>query len=246
MSWYNNLGDFGGDLKSILGGHNPSNKNVFSTGRAPGFQPPPSINGLPTSPSALNLGPAGNAFENLSTPGSASIGGLNGIDTSNPGAAILSAAAGAARPNTTLSTDVGGLPGVSLTPSGTSIPGPTAAPFPGVSGTTPDPGASNGSGLLGSIGNFIEAHPNAVAMGLQGLGSLATIGADRRLKAAQAQALENQAGLTQNELEQRKKEQTALAPYFAQTAAATAGRRRPVARNPYLPPTSGDAGVTGG
>jgi hypothetical protein len=84
----------------------------------------------------------------------------------------------------------------------------------------------------GGLLDFAESHPNTASGVFSGLGSIATSGSENRLRNAQANQLEQQGGITQNELAQRKASQAALAPIWSALASAPT-TRKPIAANPY-------------
>ncbi len=131
----------------------------------------------------------------------------------------------------------------SLTP-----PAPAITPLPAslqtLGGAAPSAGSSfvnsaaPQAGRLSKLLDFAEAHPNTASGALEGLGSIASSGSKNKLLGAQASQEQAQAGLTQNELDQRKASQAALAPYFASLNAQPFTRKAPTA-NPYLPAVTG-------
>lgn len=140
-----------------------------------------------------------------------------------------------------------GIPGVQVTPSASAFAGGVnsqvaGAATGGASGGLADGsfsglGAASGTGAgtnaagsdpsgflrraVGGVGSFIEKNPTATAMGLQGLGSLATSGARNRLANTEADAADY-------DLQSKKRRDSYLAQYLAQY-----GAPRAVAPNPY-------------
>lgn len=104
--------------------------------------------------------------------------------------------------------------------------------------------------LPGQALSFAEAHPNAAAGTLQGIGAIANRGAQNNLlnaqtAATQAQATDtsDQAALSAYQLQQLKNRDAALQPIFA-SALNGAGprpgvRADPYATNPYVPANAG-------
>lgn len=165
-------------------------------------------------------------------------GGINGA-TQDAGADIASLGG----PGVT-STAVGdALPGASLTPasSGFSALGaPSIASGPLTSSSDLAALTSNPStgGLLSKSLGLVEKYPNAVGMGLQGVGNIANLGNEQRLTNAQINALQTNTGLTADQLARRQATNSALAPYWA-SVASSGGKRPGIAPNPYLPQPAG-------
>ncbi len=87
-----------------------------------------------------------------------------------------------------------------------------------------------GKGVL----NFAESHPSATSGALQGLGNLATSGAQNRYRDAETANLESRTDLTQYELDQLKRRQQQYAPVWgALSAGPTTGGYAGVSKNPY-------------
>lgn len=157
----------------------------------------------------------GNALTNA-TLGS----GLNAAKgaLSHAGSAATSAVPGAA-PGTVAT---GGLP-LPAVPNLTSITTPAIDPR-----NYAEKALDIGKGVVDWAGD----HPTAAAGALQGVGALATSGAQNRTANAQADLLQKQAEETEYDFQRRKARDAQLAPVWSSLGSSFGGE---VARNPYLP-----------
>lgn len=122
--------------------------------------------------------------------------------------------------------------------------GGAASAIPSVASALPGAVApASGGGLLSGLAHaggkalsFAEAHPNAASGALQGLGAITTSGSENRLRNAQANNLEQNAGETRYDFERRKQRDATLAPTWSAlgTSFGTGGYSG-AAKNPYLP-----------
>lgn len=76
-----------------------------------------------------------------------------------------------------------------------------------------NPLAGLGHALSGA-GNFAAKNPQAIGMGLQGIGNMASAGSENRLRDAQASRLETQNQLDLDEQAAQKRRAEALAPFL--------------------------------
>lgn len=145
---------------------------------------------------------------------------------------------------------VGGL-GASAPPPITPSAVPAAAPTVNTGGlalpSTPDLTVASDSpvdprGFLDKVGDtgrgvldFAEKHPNAASGALQAVGGLASSGSENRLRNAQAASLEQQAGETQYDADQRKRRAALYAPIFSSLSDSPTAGYANVSANPYLP-----------
>lgn len=157
----------------------------------------------------------GNAITNASL--AAGVGGLKNALTKAPTVAAPPTAPGAVAHS-----------GVALP----SVPDLTTAATKAV-----DPRSFAGHALDAGKGvlSFAEQHPQTAAAGLTAIGNLSTAGAQNRVANAQADLLEQQAGETAYDFEQRKRRSEALAPTWSALGTAIGGGYGHVAANPYLP-----------
>ena len=119
---------------------------------------------------------------------------------------------------------------------GVSLPGPSAAAMPGgpewaqsLAASEPPQGALRSAlgkfeGAAQGVGSFVEKNPQATAMGLQGIGNMATAGARNRLANTQADAAEY-------DLDSQKRRNQYLEQYLNQYG-GLGGNFTPAA-NPY-------------
>lgn len=120
-------------------------------------------------------------------------------------------------------------PPSTVTLGGVSLPAPSAAALPSAaSPATPQGFLSSALGKAGNaadkIGNFVEKNPTAAAMGLQGIGNIASAGARNRLANTQADQAEY-------DLEAEKRRNQYLSQYLNQYG-GLGGNFTP-ASNPY-------------
>jgi hypothetical protein len=114
------------------------------------------------------------------------------------------------------------------------VPAPiTAANVATGGGRAVVPGAFRSA--LNATGSFVRNNPTAAGMTLQGVGGLATAGTENRVNEAQARLLEQRAGETEYDFEQRKRRDAELAPLWSQLGSTFAANNSAVARNPYAP-----------
>jgi hypothetical protein len=83
-------------------------------------------------------------------------------------------------------------------------------------------------------GSFLKNNALPVAMGLQAAGGLLNSGSENRLRNAEADKLEQQAGESRYDFEQRKRREAQLAPIWS-ALGTSVGRQPNVAPNPYVP-----------
>lgn len=107
--------------------------------------------------------------------------------------------------------------------------GPGMMTAPAASGASSAAGGGLAS-TLKTIGGFAKDNPNAIGMGLQGVGGLASAGSENALRHAQADQLAAQTRSMQNEEEEKKRRAAALQPLLA---ALMGNMGKPVAPNPY-------------
>lgn len=88
----------------------------------------------------------------------------------------------------------------------------------------------------GNVLGWAADHPNAAAGALQGVGALATSGAQNRTANAQADLLQKQAEETEYDFQRRKARDAQLAPVWSSLGTAFGNG---IAANPYLPPAGG-------
>lgn len=87
----------------------------------------------------------------------------------------------------------------------------------------------------GGVFDWAADHPNAAAGALQGVGALATSGANNRTANAQADLMEKQAEETEYDFQRRKARDAQLAPVWSSLGSTIGSNYGGVARNPYLP-----------
>lgn len=102
---------------------------------------------------------------------------------------------------------------------------------------------SGGGSFLGSaasgakdVGSWIGSHPQAVGMGLQGVGQIAQSGSENALRREQARSLDLNNQSDQYAIEAKKKRDAALAPLLASfqgQAQQYANKPYQIAPNPY-------------
>lgn len=114
--------------------------------------------------------------------------------------------------------------------AGTSAGGAGAAPasmtphFPGFAdaaagGSAPGAGAAGGGGsFLGKAAGFVENHPTAISMGLNGLGNIASAASTNDLRNQEAEAMRRANATSDYELQQRKARDQALLPLYQMLA----------------------------
>lgn len=90
----------------------------------------------------------------------------------------------------------------------------------------------------GGVFDWASEHPNAAAGALQGVGNLATAGAQNRTQNAQADMLEKQAEETDYDFQRRKARDAQLAPVWSSLGNTIGNSYAGVAANPYLPKVS--------
>lgn len=176
--------------------------------------------------------------------GIALAGGLSAVGDLARGKKV---SVGNAITNASLAAGVGGLKHALTTPGAPPpVPGgPTASTngswLPGVGQAgqaAPVPPTSfldRAGDVGGKVLSFADKHPTAAAAGLNAVGHLSTAGAQNRIANAQADLLEQQAGETAYDFEQRKLRKQMLAPTWSALSQAAAGNTGHVAANPYLP-----------
>ncbi len=237
MSWLSQLGK---DLGIRIDSHTLGNvlKNVSPVAALiPGVGPLAAA-GIAAGASALgDLGRGkspgiASALENagLGYGASSLLGGLGGAAPA--GAPGVQSAAGSVAPGAT----AGVTPPSTVTIGGVSLPAPSAAAMPaGPSWAQSLAGAGSPQGVLSralsdagsaakGLGSFVEKNPTAAAMGLQGIGNLATAGARNRLANTQADQAEY-------DLESQKRRNQYLSQYLNQYG-GLGGNFTP-ASNPY-------------
>jgi uncharacterized protein YejL (UPF0352 family) len=120
--------------------------------------------------------------------------------------------------------------------------GAVAAPGSGVTGADIAPTSSAGGGfsfgnVARSVGSFLDKHPGAVSMGLQGLGNIATAGAQNDLARAQVRHLASADDAADYDLQLRRNRDANLEPIrqaLAGQLSALRANKYGIAPNPYL------------
>lgn len=131
-------------------------------------------------------------------------------------------------------TQIGAVPGPSSMASGGGSAVTNGAIQTGASAGLPGATVPGGQGnAVGRLLGFAEAHPNATAGALQGAGSIIGSTAENRLRNAQADTLEQQAGETRYDFERRKMRDQQLAPVWGALGTGGAQGYAGIAKNPY-------------
>lgn len=101
--------------------------------------------------------------------------------------------------------------------------------------TAPRSALSRVTSVPGRVLNWAEAHPNATAGALQGLGDLATSGTTNRVNDANARLLEAQADETEFDAQRRRQLAEQYQSLWSPLGQAFAANNARIASNPYLP-----------
>lgn len=129
----------------------------------------------------------------------------------------------------------GDIPGVSVIggPSGPVTPGAT---IEALGSNPPTHGILNTVSRAGGKAlKFADDHPMAASMALGAVGDLATADSQNRLRNAQAENLEQQAGETRYDFERRKRRAEQMAPMWSALGSGFQPSSTRIAPNPYLP-----------
>lgn len=133
----------------------------------------------------------------------------------------------------------GPIPSGSVVDSATqAVTGATGAPGAASTlATAPEPLSVAGrlASVPGRVLSFAEAHPNAAAGALQGLGEISTSGAKNRLVNAEADKLEREGRESEFDFLQRRAREDQYANLWGPLGQVVAGNYGAVAKNPYLP-----------
>lgn len=205
-------------------------------------------------PAGLALAAGGNALGSAIQPGGNLRGALKAAGQGaaaagglRAGAGLLNSARGALSSGSapSVATGGGGAAPAAIPPVDGALDAlPTELPHVGITPGTIAPTAAPGAfrsalnavgDAAGNVGKFAAKNPTAVGYGLQAAGNLATAGTENRMNEAQARLLEQRAGETEYDFEQRKRRDAALAPLWSQLGSTFDSNYSGIARNPYAP-----------